>query len=257
MNAATRDAPTTLPWYRQAFGAAYLDLYAHRDLKDAARAVELILEATPMNRATRLLDLCCGPGRHLALLAPHVGYATGLDLSRRLLERARLHLKQSELHFRLVEADMRSPPFAPGSFDLIVNLFTSFGYFADDAENERVIIEIARLLTPGGTLVLDHLNAEHLGLNLQGESFRDLSDGGRVREIRSLHASTRRVVKRIEGSSSDGLEWGWEESVRYYELDEIRAILSRAGLRVAATFGDYERQPFNADSPRMILVAEK
>ncbi|HEX3213864.1 MAG TPA: class I SAM-dependent methyltransferase, partial [Actinomycetota bacterium] len=96
----------------------------------------------------RLLDLCCGPGRHAVPLA-QLGYrVTGLDLSRPLLARAAAAAAGQRVG--LVAADMRRLPFADGSFDAVLNLFNAFGYLEDEAQDELVLAEVARVLAPGG-----------------------------------------------------------------------------------------------------------
>lgn len=121
-------------WFKQWFGEEYHDLYAHRDEADARRAVDLIRRVVTLESGAWILDLACGPGRHAAELARAGGRVVGFDLSRAMLRRARE--RNSAV---LVRGDMRALPFKSGSFALAVNLFTSFGYFLDDAEHARVV----------------------------------------------------------------------------------------------------------------------
>jgi len=253
------------PWYRKAFGAGYLDLYAHRDIRDAAHAVEFLRRTVGLHREQRLLDLCCGPGRHLSQLAPLVGVAVGLDLSRHLLAQARAHCQAvldaehlpSPQLLGLVEGDMRHLAIRAASFDLVINMFTSFGYFHEESENVDVIHEIARVLAPGGSLVIDHINRTHLESVLQLDSERELSGGIRVIEKRRFDESARRVCKHVYWLDRVGGSTEWEESVRVYDRSEIEAMLTSAGLRVRESFGDYDGSPLAEDSPRMILVARR
>ena len=100
-------------------------------------------------RGVRLLDLCCGHGRHAVPLA-QLGYrVSGLDLSRPLLARAAAAAAAQGQRVGLVEADMRRLPFADGSFDAVLNLFHAFGYLEDEAQDELVLDEVARVLAPG------------------------------------------------------------------------------------------------------------
>ena len=143
-------------WFEQWFGEEYLQLYPHRDGEDAKRVVALISGAVTLRRA-QVLDLACGPGRHAEHLAAHGAAVTGFDLSMPLLSRAK---HRSSGVGRWVRGDMRYLPFCGEVFDLVVNLFTSFGYFTDDSEHLAVIRDVARTLVPGGTLVIDYLNAD-------------------------------------------------------------------------------------------------
>src|SRR4051812_21827026 len=143
-------------WFEQWFGEEYLRLYPHRDDDDARQAVQLIADAVPL-AGRRVLDLACGPGRHATHLAETGAHVVGLDLSAALLTRARQRLARRA---QLVRGDMRCLPFRGGSFDVVVNLFTSFGYFSDDEQHLAVLREAGCTLGPGGALVLDYFNAE-------------------------------------------------------------------------------------------------
>ena len=131
-------------WFEQWFGEEYLRLYPHRDDADAAEAVALIHGLRPL-AGCQVLDLACGPGRHAAYLQGHGARTVGLDLSLPLLTRARGRTAGT---VALVRGDMRYLPFRGGTFDVVVNLFTSFGYFADDAQHQAVLTSAAALLRP-------------------------------------------------------------------------------------------------------------
>jgi SAM-dependent methyltransferase len=253
-----RDDPEThdLPWYSRAFEAGYLNLYAHRDAADAARALDFLAAAVPLRPGLRLLDLCCGAGRHLALIAPRVASAAGLDLSRVLLNCARQSLAPGD-PAPLMEADMRALPLRSAHFDAVINLFTRFGYFDRDDENAAVLREIARVLRPGGRFVFDHINPPHLRAGLRPRTERDLDGGVRVLESRRIDPAARRVHKDVEFRRPGEPPVRWHESVRLYEPDELDAAFAAAGLRVLDRFGDFDRRPLTPDAPRLILLAQR
>src|SRR5439155_16157097 len=120
----------------------------------------------PWGTGDHILDLACGPGRHAAELerlgGGGGGHVIGFDLSRAMLRRARERTRAA-----LVRGDMRALPFRPGSFALAVNLFTSFGYFRDDAEHQVVVHQVSVVLAPGGRFVLDYLNADQVRRSLR------------------------------------------------------------------------------------------
>jgi SAM-dependent methyltransferase len=237
-------------WFEQWFGEEYHALYPHRDEEDAGRAVALIRDVVPWESGARILDLACGPGRHAAELARWGGQVVGFDLSRAMLRRAGQRTGAA-----LVRGDMRALPFRDGSFALAVNLFTSFGYFLSDDENRRVVQQVAHALAPGGHFVLDYLNAEQVRRSLRAQ--RPSANGERrseVRVTRRLGADGRFVIKEIE-LRDEGRRF--EERVRLYGPDELAALLTNAGLRVVARFGDYEGAAPGPDAPRVILVAAR
>lgn len=233
-------------WFEQWFGEEYHALYPHRDEEDARQAIALIRKAAPWREGERVLDLACGPGRHAAELERLGGRVVGFDLSRAMLRRAR-----ERSHAVLVRGDMRALPFRAGSFALAVNLFTSFGYFLDDAEHRLVVRQVAAALAPGGHFVIDYLNSEFVRRTLrQSES----APGRAVRVTRRIDADSRFVIKEIE-LRDEGRRF--QERVRLYGAEELAALLGDAGLRVVARFGDYDGGPPGPDAPRVILVGAR
>ncbi|MGH9420514.1 MAG: class I SAM-dependent methyltransferase, partial [Thermoanaerobaculia bacterium] len=144
-------------WFESWFGEDYIAVYPHRNAAEAGRAVALIERVAAIRPGGRALDLACGAGRHSKVLAER-WWTAGLDLSEVLLRLA----KRDKVDAAFVRGDMRVLPFRTGAFNLVVNLFTSFGYFADDESNLHVVQEVARVTAGGGTFVLDFLNTAHL-----------------------------------------------------------------------------------------------
>jgi len=128
------------PWYVEAFREGYLQLYPHRDL-GAARREAAFLVARGLRG--RVLDLCCGFGRHTLALREQGFDAIGLDLSPELLAHAAQGPGWELLRGRLLRGDARVLPFAERSFGSLVNLFSSFGYFGEEGDRQ-VLREIAR-----------------------------------------------------------------------------------------------------------------
>lgn len=239
-------------WFEQWFGEEYHDLYPHRDEEDARRAVALIRRAAPWTPGDLVLDLACGPGRHAAEFEQLRARVVGFDLSRAMLRRARERSRAA-----LVRGDMRSLPFRQGSFRLAVNLFTSFGYFRDDAEHRLVLQEVVATLAPGGHFVLDYLNAEHVRRSLtpaDAVSGRRAEGESDVRITRRIGPDGRFVIKEIE-LRDEGRTF--QERVRLYSADDLAALLTDAGLRIVSRFGDYDGGPLASDSPRVILVGAR
>ncbi len=234
-------------WFEEWFGEDYLRLYPHRDDDDAIRAVELIAGVVPL-RGRRVLDLACGPGRHSSALLDAGARVTGIDLSAALLAHARERLGQRA---RLVRGDMRRLPFAPGSFEIVVNLFTSFGYFSDDADDQDVVREVARVLVPGGSLVLDFFNAALVRTGLVPNETRTMA-GKAVRICRRISDDGRFVVK--EMTPENGRTF--MERVRLFSPRDLESLLTGAGLVIRDRFGAYDGRPLGPTSPRAIFVAE-
>ena len=202
------------------------------------------------NVRVRVLDLCCGAGRHAEALAAMGFDVVGIDLSSELLELAAC---RDGVAGRVVRADVRALPFGP-EFGLVLNLFTSFGYFADDAENEGSLREMARVLTPGGTLVIDHMNRERVERTLTPEDTRTVGDF-EVHSRRRIRGD--RIVKDMRIVGQDGQERRLTEDVRLYRPTEMASLLRRAGLVEVELYGSFDGDVLTADSDRMIAVAAK
>jgi SAM-dependent methyltransferase len=154
---------------------------------------------------------------------------------------------------------MRALPFRGGSFRAVVNFFTSFGYFTGELENLAVVAEIERVLTPGGAFLCDTFNRDAALAHLVAEERRFTGD----REYfirRWWNAKTSRLEKEIAVRRGDSNETDtdiFKESVRAYTCDELSSLLERAGLRVEATWGDFDAAPLGPSSPRLIALARK
>jgi len=231
-------------WFEEWFGEEYLQLYPHRDDADAERVVALIRRVVPWRPGWRVLDVGCGAGRHARALEAEGARPIGLDLSAKLLRRARRVTRAP-----LIRADMRALPVRPRSMDLTVNLFTSFGYFDRDEEHAAVLTEMAATVRPGGWFVLDFLNA---GTVRQGLVPGERHPGQGAAATRRLSADGRFVRKTIRLADNRL----FEERVRLFEPAELEAMLRAAGVGIAHRFGDYEGGSLQADSPRTLLMGE-
>ncbi|MNI73473.1 hypothetical protein D3C73_1294840 [compost metagenome] len=134
-------------------------------------------------------------------------------------------------------------------------MFTSFGYFDDDQENEQVLREMYRLLKPGGKFIIDYLNSGYVRSHLVPLSERS-EDGLLIREARRIEDGF--VRKRIVISQEGTPDRNYLEQVKLYDRTTFEAMLKNAGLHVDHTYGGYDAQPHDAvESPRMIFVGHK
>jgi len=235
-------------WYKEWFGEDYLDLYAHRDRHEAERHVSFVEKVFGEIHPRSVLDLACGAGRHTETLRRR-GYRTlGVDLSLTLLAR-RPDLPR-------VRGDMRCLPFADGTFDWVLNFFTSFGYFESERENFQVLEQVARVLAPGGRFLIDLLNPEPAIQGLKPRETQEI-EGRRVEIERWYDAAKKRINKRISLETPAGTSRTFLESVRAYRLEEVATGLSSVGLGVTGRFGGFDASPCSATSERMILTARK
>ena len=285
-----------MAWYEDWFDSdLYEVVYAARDEADAERAADLVERVARPAPGAWVLDVGTGRGRHARALARRGYRVTGLDLSPRAIDTARRRAAAEGLGAQFVVGDMREPlaprrPLAPEAdpsgggppeaFDGAVNLFSTFGYFHDEADHGRAVRAMATSLRPGGWLVQDLLNPPHLRARLVPRDERTVplagspasgarglaglppgADALRVtqeRRIASPPAGGPRVEKTITLQPlADGEAAGapavFTESVRLLEPEEMEALYRAAGLRVAGLYGDFAGAPYAPESPRLIL----
>lgn len=246
-------SPVPSRWYETAFQSDYLERYRRRSDAEAEAAVSRLLDR--LGPRGPVLDLCCGGGRHLRPLLRHGLDAYGVDLSAPLLAEARRGLEPED-RGRVVRADMRHLPFATG-LRAVLSFFTSFGYFESDADNDRVLFEVARVLGPGGWFVLDLMDRDWTIENLVPESQREL-DGRRLVERRWVTSDGRRVEKESVTTDATGMRHTAHESVRIYTRDEIEARFRSVGLEVPEVWGSFGGEAhLGGTSRRMIVFGKK
>ena len=235
------------------FGEFYLRAYASEeaDAADAAQALAAAqLGGCP--EGGDLLDVPCGYGRHAIPLA-RAGYrAVGVDRSETLLDEARRR-NGHERWPKLTRADYRELPFADGSFDAALNLFSSLGYLGDD-DDMRVLAEIGRVLRPGGRLVIETMHRDRLVADFSERGWHAAGQGRLVLEQRVFDAvagvaQTTQTV--IYGS---GERDSRTFSVRVYTATELLAMLNRAGYATMRCHGNLAGEPFGVGT-RLVIVA--
>ena len=254
------------PWYKALFERDYHDYFypggprpARTPEEEAQRAeaqVDFIAQTLDLPEGARVLDLCCGWGRHSIPLAERGFRVTGLDLSKYHIRLAKQAARRANVDIDWVNADMREIP-GRARFDAVMNCFTSFGYLETEAEDQRVLDGIRRALKPGGRLFIDMMNHDFLMRVFRESEFRELSDGAFMMERRDYDIQTGRMNVDWFYDPKDGERIHGFHSVRLYTFTELAAMLSNAGLTVRETWGGLDGREYNMESPRMDVLAEK
>lgn len=243
-------------WWRSYFDAGYLDEYSPVfDRVNERVQVARLTELLALPQGSRVLDLACGQGRHAHLLAEAGFDVDGYDLSRDLLKVAKARGTGPMLRYR--RGDMRRLPMRwRRRFDGVVNLFTSFGFFEDAADDARVIEQVARVLKPGGVFVWQGGNRDALTSRfLRGDEWQTL-DGTQVRQDRRFDPlsgfltidSTWTRRRHVEHRS---------HRIRLYTATHLSALLAQAGLEVEAAYDGFSMQPLRRSAHEMLIVARR
>ncbi|MDR3626620.1 MAG: class I SAM-dependent methyltransferase [Ignavibacteriaceae bacterium] len=241
-------------WFKDWFDTdEYLDVYRNRNEEDAKKLVNLILQNVSLRPEAEVLDLACGAGRHSILFAEKGFNVTAVDLSRNLLSIAKKAADESNVNVNFLRADLRQFSICT-RFDLVINLFTSFGYFETDEQNFSIINTAYNQLNNAGYFVLDFFNRRYIEKNLVPESVSD-SPGKKI--IQRRHIEKDRVNKQII-IEKNGIIKEFNESVRMYYKDELLNAIACAGFRINRYFGDSNGKDFDLEnSPRIIIIAQK
>jgi len=244
-----------LDWFHSYFREPYGEIYADYLLPPeiSREEADFASWALDLKRSDWILDCPCGYGRHVEILAERLPRVVGLDLDPDCLGRGR----QWAPDMKLVRGDMRAMPFPDARFDAVLNLFNSFGYFSE-ADNARTIAEFARVVKPGGLVLMDMANAaplveivteepvtsQQVMDLLLTESWHYDPLSGRLYNETHIEKGGKIIERRYD--------------LRIYDLVELDELLDAAGLERVDVYGEFDGSDYDADeSARMIVVAEK
>jgi SAM-dependent methyltransferase len=251
-------------WFETWFNSPdYLELYKHRNDADAGKLVTLLERNVSIPKKAKVLDLACGNGRHSAVFASKGYVTTGVDLSAFLISEAN-RLKKSKYkkyssNLCFERKDMRHLEYRL-EFDVVVNLFSSFGYFEKESENLKVIKSISRSLVKGGCFFFDFINADFLKKTLVPFDFKKQKD---KYIIQSRHISGGSIVKDIiiftaSAGNKTFAPARYRESIKMYTAPYLVKMFEKCGFGIKKKFGDYAGNRFDkSKSERLILIAEK
>ncbi len=201
-----------------------------------------------------VLDLCCGIGRHSIQLARSGFNVTGVDITKPYLDIARENAEKANLDIHFIQSDMRD--FCrPNSFDLIVNLCTSFGYLNDIEEDIKVLRNMYISLNTKGRFVIEILGKEVIAATFRKHQEYEF-DGYKViancniLDDWSMLELKRTIIKDAEEQEITAYH-------RLYSATELKNYLRKIGFKHIQVFGDFAGLPYDSDAKAMILICEK
>ncbi|REG87838.1 SAM-dependent methyltransferase [Winogradskyella sediminis] len=237
----------TKQWYASWFDTPYYHiLYKDRDYTEAQNFMDNLTNYLNLPEHGKILDLACGKGRHSVYLNS-LGYnVTGADLS----EQSIAHAQQFENETLRFKVHDMSTPF-PDTFDAVFNLFTSFGYFENEACNLKTIASIKQELNTFGFGVIDFMNTNYIIKNLIPEDVKTV-EGIDFHQKRSVKEGY--IIKDIS-FEADGEHFEFQERVKAFTLQDFEILFEKAGVHLLDVFGDYKLHKYHTDtSERMIMI---
>lgn len=220
----------------------------------APEEIKKIISLVGIKRGSAL-DLCCGPGRHSIALAKEGFTVTAVDLSRFLLGKAKELGETEKADIEWVRDDMRKF-IRPGAFDLIFNLFTSFGYFEDEKDNAAVLSLMYQNLKQGGCIIMDTIAKEILARVYNPTHSTELPDGGIVVQHVKISDDWTRCRNQwllIKDGKADSYSF----SHMIYSGKELKTLLFGAGFSDVTLYGNLDGDAYGPEASRLIAVAKK
>lgn len=234
-------------WFASWFDTSYYHiLYKERNDKEAQFFISNLVHYLSLEKESTVLDLACGKGRHSIYLNELGFNVLGVDLSENSINIAK-NSENDTLKFGV--HDMRNP--LEGTYDAVLNLFTSFGYFETEDEHIKVLNNIKNAVNETGLAVLDYLNIEYVKQNLVAE------------ETKTIDGITFKIHRKIENNfvikdiyfEDKGENFHFTEKVKAYSLQDFEQMMESQEIYLLDTFGDYKLNKFYKNtSERLILI---
>lgn len=245
-----------LPWHNHDDFWMLIEpiLFSWQKREEAPKQVGDIITLLELDPPAKVLDLCCGIGRHSLEFAREGFEVTAVDRTKAYLEKANKQAESAGLKIEFVQDDMRTYR-EEDKYDVALSLYTSFGYFEDPVDDRRVIENLYASLRPGGVLLIDMMGKEVIARVFRARDWYE-EDDCIVLQERSL-----------------GKNWGWMDnhwiilrgkdrtdlrfSHRLYSATEITMLLKDCGFEDVWVYGGYDGSAYDHQAKRLVAVAKK
>lgn len=243
-------------WYDQdAYWTTFESiLFNRKRLADTTAQVDQIIKLLKIEEGAKILDLCCGIGRHSLEFARRGFQVTGVDRTKSYLGKAKKQAKSEDLNIVFVNEDMRT--FCrTDAFDVVINMFTSFGYFEDAEDDRRVVENVFRSLKSGGEFLIEMEGKELLARKFRERDWSEIN-GVIILEERKLIQNWEKLESRwIIVKNGQQIEYRF--ILRLYSAVEIRLLLQQSGFNDVQIYGNLEGIEYNQSAERLVVVASK
>lgn len=244
------------PWYKEKdFWQTVGPVLFRKGRWDMApQEVEHVVSLSQIKKGAQVLDLCCGVGRHSIEFARRGFTVTGVDVTPHYLKEARRKAQKAKLSVEFIKDDMRRFQ-RRNTYNVVINLFGSFGYFEDQRDDYRVAKNVYVSLKKKGTFIIELMGKEVLARIFQKRDWYEIDDT-LVLEERTTDRDWKRIDSRwviIKGRERKE----FTISLRLYSAVELSTLLQSAGFRRIDVYGDLTGAPFDQKAKRLVVVAHK
>lgn len=232
-------------WHQTMYDDYYASITLDSDKlhKMAAKDVEFLYKTLGMNKYQTVLDLPCGTGRHSHLFAKKDLVVTGVDISKACLQRAKKNYNHQNLKF--IRGDMANLGNFVDEFDYVFNLYTSFGYFDTDEENERVLLNMVKCLKNDGRIVIQQINKDWLLKNYESVEWSHDGKFFLSHSRKFNHETQYNESNLIILNEKTGLAKRYYHRVRCYSQEEMFKLFEKVGLSNIEVYGDSKGGKFD------------
>jgi SAM-dependent methyltransferase len=243
-------------WYEDEnfWNASYQILFPEESFKQAFEQVDDLISLLKPEPYSHVLDLCCGVGRHSLELAQRGFKVTGVDLTEKYLDEAKKKSKKKGLKIEFVHEDMRKFV-RPDSFDFVINMFTSFGYFEKLEDDKKVARNIYKSIKKGGKFLIDMTGKEILSRIFRERDWYEI-EGTLVLEERKLKEYWSGIETRWIMFKDDKRK-EVKFSLRLYSAVELINLLKECGFGEVEVYGDLKGASYDNRAKRLVAVAKK
>lgn len=244
-------------WYNHFFDEDYWFLYEDRFNEEKTREdVELLITLTEVNNQATILDLACGQGRHTIELAKKGFKVIGFDISKALLEKGKKEAEAKGLNIQWLKGDMKQLEFR-NEFELIINMYTSFGFLPSHQENVAVLEKCYKALKPDGMFLMDVWNAYFVVHNFPATNWYHKKNNVLVLEERTYDATEGKMNTKIIIKDPNEVLKTIEHTMFMYTPAELVRMFKSANFEDIKIFSNLQGAAYSLKKPRVILTARK
>ena len=238
-------------WFINWFNSKYYHiLYKSRNKNEASDFIQAIISTLSLKSNNSVLDLGCGNGRHSISLSNYFKLVHGIDISSENISLANENKKEN---LKFFISDMRNFD-TNTKYEYIFNLFTSFGYFKKNEDNIKVLKSCHHHLNKNGLLFVDFLNSEQIKRTISGLKETKNINGIRFNIYKEIVDDY--VVKNIEIKDGEAT-YNFQEKVQLFKIEDFKKMFEISGFEIISSYGDYQMNPYDSNSSRLILCAKK
>ena len=244
------------PWYDQdSYWTTFESiLFNRKRLADTPSQVDNIIKLLDVKEGAKILDLCCGIGRHSLEFARRGFQVTGVDRTKSYLDKAKKQAKAEDLPIELVNEDMRN--FCrDDAFDVVINMFTSFGYFEDASDDRQVVENVYRSLRSGGKFLIEMMGKELIARDFRERDWNEIN-GFIILEDRKLLNNWEKVAGRWI-ILKDDQRFEHKFVIRLYSAVEITSLAKQCGFTEVDVYGSLDGIDYDHSAKRLVVAAQK